>query len=240
MIGTMKKILILMILFAVISCEKEEFEPLEKDKISTEFYGLLRLNFYSKNPLIEKKAKSSKEENIYWNDQYPIQVVSVGSTSSVNIIPCLITGISIYEYDPSKPYYTLLRYLRIDLPFCYEGFSTQEVFYRLLKNGDYNFAFESEDSGKLIIKYQDRDVEYSSIDVDNTSFKINVSDAEKIEPVFGPGPHGNNGLPAAIDATLKFSCLLKNSKGEFLLIEEAEVRGRFYRQYPNGYFWDDW
>ena len=140
----------------------------------------------------------------------------------------------------TKPDNPFPRSLDIAALFSCNDYSTQENFYQLLQSSNYAFANNYNDFGKFIIQYYTDDQLYSSINVENSSFQINVSNIEEIKPQFHTEPSGNNGVPASVDVTLTFSCLLVNSNGDHLLIENAKVNGRFYRQSPGGYYWEDW
>ena len=237
-----QKSVIVAILVLLISCGKNEPEPLLKNGISTEHYGVIPMNFYSSNPVNNSKIKPYKVDNIVWNDEYPMQIASIGRTGYDFLNnPYLSMGIVLVEYDLTKAEYSSrLRSLEIDLPFTIDDFSTQESFYNLIHEGNYNFASTEVDFGHFIIKYIIGDKIYSSINVYNSLYQIRLSDVVQLKPEFNSVPNGNNGLPASINATLTFSGLLGNEYGEFIYLKEVEIRGRFFRQAPLGNYWDDW
>lgn len=227
------------------SCEKDELEPIDRDEISTENYGLFTLNVYSKNPFASKKVKPIYKENICWNDEYPVQIGSTGTGNCglgyENITNhFLITEIALVEYDLTKPdYSSFIRHFEIGLTADCTAHSTQESFFNLFENVKYNFAVKQEDYGKFIVKFIIRDKVYSSLNVNNSNFKVDITFIEKIEPINSVEPVENYWNPASVNATLKFSCLLGSFDGEYVLIENAEIRGRFFRQSPTGYNWDN-
>ena len=109
----------------------------------------------------------------------------------------------------------------------------------MFENDKYNFAVKEEDYGKFIVTFIIRDKVYSSLNVNNSNFKVDISDIERIEPINSVVPVENSWNPASVKATLKFSCLLGSYDGEYVLIENAEIRGRFFRQAPWGFNWDN-
>jgi len=233
----------LSILMVLLSCDKkeEETQPISNCDIATEYFGTFTLKVYSKN-----KEKLIKKENICWNNVYPTQIGSgglgncgIGYEDELN--PYLSSIIDLYEYDISKPESnSIIRSIEIEFLSDCNDYSTQESFYNLIQNGDYKFASSRRDYGKFIVRYNAQGKTYRSVDVDNNELRVSISDTENIKPKFNTEPNGNNGLPASIKAILTFSCLLKNSDGEFVLIQDAKIRGEIYRQSPWGYYWDDW
>ena len=235
--------LTLLILIVVFSCDKkdEETEPIINCDITTEYFGTFTLKVYSKN-----REKLIKEENICWNNEYPFAIGSGGTgncgTDYEDIQSSYMsTNMDLLEYDQSKPEsYSIIRSFVIAIPSECNDHSTQESFYNIFQNGHYKFASSKRDFGKFIIEYNTQGKTYSSVDVDNNKFQVSISDTENIKPNFNTEPNGNNGLPVSIEATLTFSCLLKNSDGEFVFIQNVKVRGAFFRMSPWDFYWDDW
>jgi len=241
------KLFVIIIVFG--GCEDGELKPFIECETETEYYGQFILKYYDENPLNSGRQHTSSVDQICWNDLYPIQIGAGGNGNCGDgyegiLNPYMGLGVTLYEYDQNMPEYTShLRGFHIQAPFACDDFSTQENFYQLLQVGEYHFASDFDDFGKFIIKftdYSDGTSIYSSEGVDNDEFRISVDSIINIKPRFHSEPIGNNGIPASIEATLNFSCLLKNGDGKYLLIENAELRGRFYRQSPWGYYWDDW
>ncbi|PXY02932.1 hypothetical protein DF185_02225 [Marinifilum breve] len=233
----------LSILMVLLSYDKKEVETelISNCEITTEYFGTFILKVFSKN-----EERQIKKENICWNNEYPIQIGSgglgncgIGYEDELN--PYLSSTINISEYDISKPESnSIIRSMEIEFLSVCNDYSTQESFYNLIQNGNYKFASSRRDFGKFIVSYTAQGKTFRSVDVDNNKMQVSISDTEYIKPKFNTEPNGNNGLPASTKATLTFSCLLKNSDGEFVEIKNAKIRGKFFRQSPWGYYWDDW
>ena len=235
---------VIVFLIALFSCEKDELPPIDRSKITTEFYGLFALKVYYENPFESKKVKPIYTENIYYNDEYPFQVLFTGTGSCgegyENIAnQWLRTEIALTEYDLTKPEYTsFIRNFNIGLAADCDAHRTKESFFNLFESDKYNFALNEEDNGKFIVTFIIRDKVFSSLNVDNSIFKVDISEIENIEPLNSITGE-NNWDPASVKATLKFSCLLRDMDGKFALIENAEIRGIFFQQAPWGFKWNE-
>lgn len=236
---------VIVFLIALFSCEKDELPPIDRSKITTEFYGLFALKVYYENPFESKKVKPIYTENIYYNDEYPFQVLFTGTGSCgegyENIAnQWLRTEIALTEYDLTKPEYTsFIRNFNIGLAADCDAHRTKESFFNLFESDIYNFALNEEDNGKFIVTFIIRDKVFSSLNVDNSNFKVDISEIENIEPLNNVVTGENNWDPASVKATLKFSCLLRDMDGKFALIENAEIRGIFFQQAPWGFKWNE-
>lgn len=245
-------LLSVVILFS--SCQQEDdIQPNDdlslnelKWEPKTQYFAQFYQSFFNQNPLSTTSAQILNQQENFWEDRQPFSIQSAGSGYICDLGPddptsflafSVIASESIPE-NTQPPYYK--SKLEISVPFAPRAFETQESFYGLLKEGTYEFADSFLDFGSFIINYQIGDKLYSSQNVDNESFKIRVSNLIKVSPKFNEVPAGNNGLPASVDATFTFSCLLKSSDNDFLLIKNAVVRGKYYRQTLPDLYWEDW
>lgn len=150
------------------------------------------------------------------------------------------TEIALTEYDLNQPEYTsFLRSFNIGLTADCDAHKTQESFFNLFESDRYIFAVNEEDYGKFIVTFIIRDKVFSSLNVDNSIFKVYISEIENIKPKNSVVTGENNWDPASVKATLKFSCLLRDMDGKFALIENAEIRGIFFQQAPWGFKWNE-
>ncbi|PZX55504.1 hypothetical protein LV84_02643 [Algoriphagus ratkowskyi] len=236
-------------LFIFSSClEDVDFVPeLENCEVDTDHFGQFSLAFYNSNPQESSSIKNISYEALCWENTYPIQIGGIGTGNCGDgyeyiTNPRLASGISLAEFDTAADpdQYSYKRYLEILVSFGCDQYSTQEKFYGLLSQGDYKLAFTQDDFSAFTLNYYDGKKRYSSLGVDNSNSELNVSNLVNVKPDFNQEPAGNNGLPASVEATFTFSGLLKAEDGSYLSVENAKVRGQYYRQAPWGYFWEDW
>jgi len=205
----------------VLSCEPE-----------TEYYGGFILRFYDGNPNQSAHRNPSKQEAICWSDIYPIQISGQGTGNcgegyEIFKNPFLGTSIVLGEYDPEINYFK--RNLEVMGIFACMDFSTRESFFKLFTSATYGLASDFEDFGNFVIGYFEDGISYSSIGVPNSIYNVTLSEIEESSV--------NNA--DLVIATVKFSALLKAENGAYLKVENAEVRGRFFRMSPFGVEWED-
>lgn len=206
----------------VLSCEPE-----------TENYGGFILRFYDGDPNQSANRRPSREESYCWSDLAPIQISAQG-TGNCGVgyetyfeNPFLGPSIVLGEHDPETSYFK--RALEVRAIFACNDFSTRESFFNLFTPAVYGLASDHEDFGNFVIEYFEEGTNYSSMGVPNSIFDVTLSDIEE---------RSENNSDFVI-ATVKFNALLKTENGKYLKIEQAEVRGRFFRMSPFGIEWED-
>lgn len=229
-------------------CDSNSFQ--ENDLLQsvpeTELYGQFSLVFFDQNPLEFTSARPTGSTFEFWENKDAYQIGSGGSGNCGEgyeyiTSPYMSIGLLLSEFDnSSENAHQYKRFLNIQVPFPCDSFSTQEKFYDLLKEESYDFGNSWEDFSDFIIEYKVEGKSYSSLGVDNSIFSISVSDLKNKKPIFNTEPNGNNGNPASVEATFKFCALLKSEDGKYLLIQNAQIRGRYFRMAPWGYYWEDW
>ncbi|MFD2202613.1 hypothetical protein [Shivajiella indica] len=231
--------LILTALFCLIifsSCEDDVVpEIVFSCEPTTDFYASFILNYYTTNPIQSGFKKPTKQEGVCWNDVYPYQIASTGTgncgiTYEYVVNPFLATGISLQEYKLSEPEYgSFKRYINVLGVFPCEEFSSKDSFYNLFQEGQYGISSGFEDVGKFIIELWEDDILYTSKDVKNQPSSILITEVEY------PETQGT----AFVEATMKFSAVLEGQSGKHIYIQDAEVKGRFYRTSRWLLDWDD-
>ncbi len=213
---------------------------------ATPYFAQFSLLFFDQNPVDFKAAVQKSQVDNFWENSEPYFIQSGGSGM---ICEDEVEGLSSYlsfavivsESIPENtepPYFK--SKLEIEVPYAPNAYDTQEKFYGLLPEGTYAYGQYYSDYGKFVIRYTLDDKLYSSQYVDNSTFQMKVSDKVKVLPDFKTEPAGNNGVPASVEATFTFSCLLMSEDGEYLLIENAKIRGKYYRSSLFNSYWDDW
>lgn len=218
------------------SClDQNENEVVLSCEPNTAEYGGFILKFYGENPTQSSFRNPSRQEAVCWEDSYPIDIggsgvgnCGLGYEDVEN--PVMGTAISLVEYDPNAEEFTYAkRYLEVRAVFACEDFSTRASFFNLFAPAAYGFADEFDDFDKFVIEYLEDGVRYSSLGVSNTLFNVTLSDLEA----------SSDEDADFIRATVRFSALLRAENGDYLLVENAEVRGRFFRMSPFGVEWED-
>jgi hypothetical protein len=224
----------LLLVFAFFACEDDSSpEIILSCEPSTQTYGGFILRFYDGNPNKSAHRRPSRQEAHCWSDLDPIQISGQGTGNcgeGYEIYfenPFLGTSIVLGEYDPEISYFK--RSLEVMGIFACMDFSTRESFYSLFTPANYGLAGDFEDFGNFVIQYFEDGTNYSSIGLANSMYNVTLSDIEK---------RSINNADFVV-ATVKFNALLKAENGKYLKVENAEVRGRFFRMSPWGIEWDD-
>ncbi|MDX5478729.1 MAG: hypothetical protein LPJ98_09760 [Cyclobacteriaceae bacterium] len=225
-----------LIILSVTSClENDEDDPILSCEPETAYYGGFILRFYEGNPNQSAFRNPSRQEAVCWSDLSPIQISSQG-TGNCGVgyemfeNPFLGTAILLSENDLNaveNSYYK--RYLEVMGIFSCMDFSTRESFFNLFKPAQYGMATDFEDFGNFVVQFFDEGTMYSSIGVANSIFNVTLSEIEE---------RSENNADYVV-ATVRFSALLKAENGKYLKVENAEVRGQFFRMTPFGSTWED-
>lgn len=225
-----------LIIFSLTSCLENDGDDLILNcEPVTDHYGGFILRFYEGNPNQSAFRNPSREEAVCWSDLSPIQISSQG-TGNCGVgyemfeNPFLGTSIVLGENDPNaaeNSYYK--RVLEVMGIFACMDFSTRESFFDLFKSAQYGLATDFEDFGNFVIEYFEGGTTYSSVGVTNSIYDVTLSEIEE---------RSINNADFVV-ATVKFNALLKTENGKFLKVENAEVRGRFFRMTPFGSTWED-
>lgn len=222
-----------LIIFSLGSClENNEDDLMLSCEPETEHFGSFILRFYEGNPNQSAFRNPRRQEVICWSDVFPIQISGQG-TGNCGVgyemfdNPFLGTSIVLGEDDPDDDYFK--RVLEVMGIFSCMDFSTRESFFNLFIPASYGFATDIEDFGNFVIRYFEDGIMYSSLGVPNSINNLTLSEIEESSI--------NNA--DFVTATVRFNALLKAENGKYLKIENAEVRGRFFRMTPFGTTWED-
>lgn len=223
-----------LIIFSITSCLENNEENLALScEPETENYGGFILKFYDGNPNQSAHRRPSRQEAHCWSDLEPIQISAQGTGNCGKgyedyfANPFLGPSIVLGEYDPEISYFK--RYLEVRVIFSCMDFSARESFFNLFTPAVYGIASDHEDFGSFVIEYFEEGTNYSSMGVPNSINDVTLSDIEQMSI--------NNA--DFVVATVKFSALLKGKNGKYLKVENAEVRGRFFRMSPFGVEWEE-
>ncbi|WP_291781318.1 hypothetical protein [Cecembia sp.] len=223
-----------LIIFSFSAClENNEDELILSCEPETVHYGGFILRFYDGNPNQSGNRRPIRQEVNCWSDLDPIQISAQGAgncgegyeTYFEN--PFLGPSIVLGEYDPEINYFK--KALEVRAIFSCMDFSTRESFFNLFKPAQYGLATDFEDFGNFVIEYFENGISYSSLGVANSIFNVTLSDIEQISI--------NNA--DFVVSTVRFNALLKSENGQYLKVENAEVRGRFFRMSPFGVEWEE-
>ncbi len=227
--------ILFLVLFILSACNEDPSNDLIVEcQPSTGYFGSFLMKFYSQN-LATAGRTPSRQESACWEDIYPFQVGFTGTGNcgegyEMVKSPYLGPGIVVSEFDENaEEPFMYGRYLEVRAIFPCQDFSSPNGFFALFEERQYGFATNHEDMGNFIVEFYDHGKRYSSLEAPNQTNSIYLSELQFIS---------EDGVEF-VDATVHFGALLKYEAEEYLQVENAKVKGRFYRMSPWGFEWEE-